>query len=196
MLRYFRNRIIFPIKNNTGNIIGFAGREIENKQPKYLNTPNGLLYNKSKVLYNIDKAQIAIREKEEVIITEGYTDAIRLHSVGKENVVALGGTSFTNEQVLFLRRLTQKAILIFDSDENKSGQNALRKSARALMKNNFDVFTYRGIGTGEDPDSYFAANTYDAGNVIPYLMYEIEIAQIDAHNPSRSKETLGFLASL
>ena len=170
---FFRNRLIFPIKNTTGNIVAFSGRTItdseNSKAQKYINSPASEIYNKSKELYGFYEAIKAIHKEQSVIIVEGYTDCLRMHSIGIMNVVALCSLSLTDHQIGAIKKHTDKVILILDSDQAGSGQNGMHKIAENLIKNEFNVYTYEGIPRGEDPDSYFAANDYSSENEIFYL---------------------------
>lgn len=114
----YRNRIIFPIHNNTGKIIGFGARIIgkNDKAPKYINTPENEIYVKSKVLYGIYFARQAIDKADECLLVEGYTDVISLHQAGIENVVASGGTSLTIDQLRNIKKYTNNLTIIYDGD--------------------------------------------------------------------------------
>lgn len=112
----FRNRLIFPIKDIKGRVIGFGGRALDDSLPKYLNSPQTVLFDKSSVLYGIDRAQAAIRLKDSVVIMEGYMDAIAAHQFGFENTVASLGTALTNKQISILRRLSKNIIVALDAD--------------------------------------------------------------------------------
>ena len=112
----FRNRLIFPIKDIKGRAIGFGGRALDDSLPKYLNSPQTALFDKSGVLYGIERAQSAIRLKDSVVITEGYMDAIAAHQFGFENTVASLGTALTGRQISLLRRLSKNIIVALDAD--------------------------------------------------------------------------------
>lgn len=120
----FRNRIMFPIKDALGRIVGFSGRVLDDSLPKYLNSPESELFRKSELLYGLDRARSAVRSSREVIVVEGYTDVIALHQVGLENAVAALGATLTSEQADQLERLDARTVyLAFDSDE--AGQKAI-----------------------------------------------------------------------
>ncbi len=112
----FRNRLIFPIKDIKGRVIGFGGRALDDSLPKYLNSPQTVLFDKSSVLYGIDRAQAAIRLKDSVVIMEGYMDVIAAHQFGFENTVASMGTALTSKQISILRRLSKNIIVALDAD--------------------------------------------------------------------------------
>jgi len=142
----FRGRIMFPIKNGQGRTVGFGGRIFEQayndpekiKQVgKYINTPQTLLYNKSQILYGLDKAKNAIRGLGECILVEGNLDVIASYQAGVENVVATSGTALTEEQVKIIKRLTDKVILAFDMDQ--AGIDAMQKSVDITLKNGFNI---------------------------------------------------------
>jgi len=114
----FRGRAIFPIHNVTGKAIAFGARILvqDKNQPKYINSPETELYNKSKVLYGLFQAKQKIRQAENCYLVEGYTDVISLHQAGIENVVSTSGTALTEDQVKLLKRYTQNVTLLFDGD--------------------------------------------------------------------------------
>jgi DNA primase len=114
----FRNRIIFPFFNLSGQIVGFGGRRLnENDQPKYLNSPESKIYKKGEILYGLYQAISLIREKKAVLIVEGYFDLLRMVNVGIQNVVASSGTAMTESQARLLKRYTDTVIFVYDSDE-------------------------------------------------------------------------------
>lgn len=113
----FRHRIMFPILDYHGNVVGFTARAMNKEEStKYINTPQTLIYNKSQVLYGLDKAKKAIREKGYVILVEGNMDVIASHKAGIKNVVASSGTSLTTDQIKILKRHTENLALCFDAD--------------------------------------------------------------------------------
>jgi DNA primase len=132
----FRNRLIIPIRDERGRAIGFGGRILDpNDTPKYLNSPQTPLFDKSKTLFALDLAKHAIREGETAVIVEGYMDAVQAHQAGFTNVVAQMGTAITETQLKMLARSAKKIILALDSDA--AGQNATRRSlevARAALQ--------------------------------------------------------------
>lgn len=112
----FRNRVIFPIRDRQGRILGFGGRTLGDVQPKYLNSPQTLLFDKSSVLYGLDLAEEAIRAQRTAIVVEGYLDAITAHQFGYTNTVASLGTALTERQGKLLRRLADRILLALDAD--------------------------------------------------------------------------------
>lgn len=120
----FRDRIVFPIKDALGRVVGFSGRILEEGTPKYLNSPESEVFRKSELLYGLDRARAPIRETGEVVVVEGYTDVMALHQVGVTNAVAALGATLTTEQADALERLDARTVyLAFDADE--AGQRAI-----------------------------------------------------------------------
>ena len=150
---FFRDRVMFPIRNLSGKVIGFGGRILQKnvKAPKYINTPETDVYNKSKVLFGAFHAKQAIRRHDECIITEGYTDVISLHQSGIENVVASSGTSLTVDQIRLIKRYTPNAKMLFDGDA--AGTKAALRGIDLLLEQDLNVKVVL-LPDGEDPDSY------------------------------------------
>lgn len=137
----FRNRLMIPIRDERGRVVGFGGRALSpNDNPKYMNSPQSPLFDKSRLLFGLDRAKAAIRETETVIIVEGYMDAIQAHQHGYNNVVAQMGTALTEAQLrLIAPRYAKRIILALDADN--AGQNATRRSievARNTLKADYD----------------------------------------------------------
>ncbi len=112
----FRNRLVFPIRDIKGRVIGFGGRALDDSLPKYINSPQTILFDKSSVLYGIDRARIAIKQKDSVVITEGYIDVIAAHQHGFENTLAPMGTALTDRQLSLIKQLTKNIVLALDAD--------------------------------------------------------------------------------
>jgi DNA primase len=143
----FRGRIIFPINDLSGRVVGFGGRVRPGKEEegaKYLNTPTTFLYDKSRVLYGLDKARGKIREKGQVILVEGYTDVIASHQAGFSNTVSVSGTALTPYQAETLRRYTEKIIVAFDMDE--AGRSATQRSIDLLQEKGFLIRIINVVG--------------------------------------------------
>jgi len=142
----FRGRLIFPIRDRQGRIIGFGGRVLDDSQPKYLNTAETAVFQKSRVIYGLDRAYRAIRAAQRVVIVEGYMDVIAAHQHGFTNVVACMGTSLTPEQLRQLQRFTDNYVLALDADT--AGQQAtvrgLNRARQALVRINKPRLTATG----------------------------------------------------
>ncbi len=154
----FRGRVMFPIHNLTGKVIGFGGRILskEKSTAKYVNSPESDIYNKSKSLYGIFFARNAIVKQDNCYLVEGYTDVISLHQTGIENVVASSGTSLTVEQIKLIKRFTPNITILYDGDAA-----GIKASFRGI-----DLILYQGMNVkivlfpeGEDPDSFARSHT-------------------------------------
>lgn len=158
---FFRNRVIFPIHNLTGKPIAFAGRHLtsDSKSPKYINSPETELYQKSKTLYGLHLAKKSIRDKNNCFLVEGYTDVMALHQAGIENVVASSGTSLTEDQVHVLKRFTQQVSLLYDGDS--AGIKAAMRGIDLLIQGGLDVKIIL-IPGNEDPDEFIRKIGADA----------------------------------
>ncbi|GKS68917.1 DNA primase [Nitrosomonas sp. PY1] len=154
----FRDRIIFPIVNLKGRIIGFGGRVIEQGEPKYLNSPETALFGKGRELYHLFSARRAIREVDRVIVVEGYMDVIALSQYSIDYAVATLGTAITSFQIQRLMRQTDNIIFCFDGDNagRKAAWRALENSLEFLSDNKYLSFLF--LPEGEDPDSYVSRN--------------------------------------
>ncbi len=151
----FRNRIVFPIRDLAGRILGFGGRVLGEELPKYVNTPETPVYRKGDSLFGVDVAAASIREKGLVILVEGYLDVIALHQAGIRNVVGVLGTALTKEQARRIKRLTTKCVLIFDSDE--AGTKAALRSGMIFLEEGFTCLV-APLDADEDPDSFLRKN--------------------------------------
>ena len=150
---FFRDRVMFTIHNLTGKVIAFAGRTLskEKKIPKYINSPETEIYVKNKVLYGAYFAKRAIRQEDECIIVEGYTDVISLHQAGIENVVASSGTSLTSGQIRLIKRYTPNIKILYDGDP--AGIKAALRGLDLVLAQDMNVKVVL-LPKGEDPDSY------------------------------------------
>jgi len=128
----FRNRLIFPIRNIQGNVTGFGGRALDDSLPKYLNSPQTPVFDKSSSLYGIDRAKTAIRQKDQAVIVEGYVDVLVAHQYGYSNVIASMGTAMTHKQLAILKGLTRNLILALDADT--AGEIAIFRSGELIDK--------------------------------------------------------------
>lgn len=147
----FRNRVIIPIKNPRGKIVGFGGRILGNGEPKYLNTAETIFFNKRYLLFAFDLAQKSMRDKGYAVIVEGYMDAISLHAAGINNVVASMGTAFSEQQAGILRRNVSEVIFCYDSDD--PGRNASVRAVSIAKAVNLKVKVAIVPGA-KDPDEF------------------------------------------
>ncbi len=147
----FRRRIVFPIANESGKVVAFAGRALGDDQPKYLNSPETPIYIKGRVLYHMDGAGSGIRKLDFAILVEGYMDCIAVASCGIENVVASCGTSLTEGQVRLLTRYSRKVVVNYDPDS--AGVAATERSLALLLEGGFEAKVLALPG-GLDPDSF------------------------------------------
>lgn len=149
----FRNRVMFPIHNVTGKVVGFGARILitDKKQPKYINSPETDLYNKSKILYGLFQAKQSIRQEDNCYLVEGYTDVISMHQAGISNVVSSSGTALTEDQIKLIKRFTQNVTVIFDGDA--AGIKASIRGIDMLLEGGLNVRAV-ALPEGEDPDSY------------------------------------------
>ena len=150
---FFRGRIIFPIHNITGRIIGFGGRTLrtDKKVAKYFNSPESDIYNKSNVLYGLFQSKNEIIKIDSCLLVEGYTDVISLHHNGIKNAVSSSGTSLTEGQIRLIKRFTNNVVILYDSDP--AGINASFRGVDMILKAGLNVKVVL-FPEGEDPDSY------------------------------------------
>jgi DNA primase len=148
----FRGRLVFPIRDRAGYVVGFGARALDDSLPKYLNSPQTAVFDKSAVLYGIDQAKKAIREQGYAVIVEGYVDVLMAHQHGRNNVVASMGTALTEKQIRVIKKLTKRLVLALDADA--AGDQATLRGLE-LAKETFDrravpVPTWRGLIHYED----------------------------------------------
>ncbi len=146
----FWNRLLFPIQDLRGRVVGFGGRILDDGEPKYLNSPESEVFHKGRLLYNLHAAKHAIRKEERALVVEGYFDVLRLVESGVEEVVAPLGTSFTEEQARLLKRFTKNVTLLYDSDP--AGLRATFRAADELLRAGLRV-SVATLPQGEDPDT-------------------------------------------
>jgi len=201
----FRNRLMFPIRDVKGRVVGFGGRALDDSIPKYLNSPQSLLFDKSSIIYGIERASAAVKQHDSVVITEGYMDALAAHQFGFENTVASMGTALTEKQISTLRKLTRNIIVALDADA--AGLEATARSITTideqipkehwmpwiepktyseLVKHEVQVVEITG---GKDPDEIirsspdkWAALLKESQPIIDFTLKK-EIANIDKNNP-------------
>lgn len=154
----FRNRIMFPIWDKDGKVIGFGGRVLGNEHPKYLNSPDSKLFNKSYILYGFHLARANIRKKNEAILFEGYVDVISAWKAGIDNGIATLGTALTDEQAKLIRRNAETVVLCYDSDQ--AGLKATYRSISILEKIGCYVKVAK-LPDGLDPDDYIQQHGSD-----------------------------------
>ena len=157
---FFRNRLMFPIFDITGRIIAFSGRILSNSDenlPKYINSPESVIYSKKNILFGLNFALPHIRQQDSVVIVEGYADVIKLHQLGILHVVASCGTALTDEQIRLLGRNTRNFCLLYDSDA--AGQAAAEKNGKRITEVAFNAYTLTlpgdEAGNKQDPDTFF-----------------------------------------
>lgn len=147
----FRERIIFPIMDTTGKVIAFGGRALGDQQPKYLNSPESMLFNKSRVLYNMHQARPHIRKQQKVVLFEGYVDVIKAWEAGVVNSIATMGTALTPDHVAIIQRNVEQVTICYDGDS--AGQQAAHSSIPLFEEAGLRVKVAM-IPDGQDPDEY------------------------------------------
>jgi len=176
----FRGRVMFPIHNFTGRIIGFGGRTLKTDKnvPKYVNSPESDIYHKSNVLYGLFQAKKAIREADNCYLVEGYADVLSVHQAGVENVVASSGTSLTTEQIRLIGRFTQNVTILYDGDA--AGIKASLRGLDMILEEGLNVKVVN-FPDGHDPDSYMhkvgagAFKIYIENNRKDFILYKADI---------------------
>ena len=192
----FRRRIMFPIANESGKVVAFGGRALGDDLPKYLNSPETPIYSKSSILYHLDRAKEALRQRDFAVLVEGYMDAIAVARTGTSNVVASCGTSLTETQVKLLTRFTRRIVVNYDPDN--AGQAATERSLTLLLEQGADVRVLALPG-GKDPDSFIrsesaAAYTKLLSEAPPYVDYLIARArQMDLTTAEGKLRAVNFL---
>ncbi|MGB0165639.1 MAG: DNA primase [Luteibaculum sp.] len=194
---FYRGRVIFPIHNISGQVLGFGARTLkaDKKIPKYLNSPENELYNKSKVLYGLYQAKNHITREDTCYLVEGYTDVISLHQAGVKNVLASSGTSLTADQVKLIKRYTKNVVILFDGDAA-----GIKASFRGI-----NLFLQEGLAVkaclfpdGEDPDSFANSHSTEelkqflSDNAKDFVSFKTEILKGD----SKSDDPLSKVAIL
>jgi DNA primase len=191
----YRGRIIFPIHNQSGKILGFGARIIKSndRAPKYINTPENEIYNKSKILYGAFFARTAIDKADECLLVEGYTDVVSLHQAGIENVVASGGTSLTTDQVRLIKKYTNNLTIIYDGDN--AGIKAALRGLELALDEGLNVKLLL-IPDKEDPDSYVnkigasAFLEFIAKEKKDFILFQLELTLKEIGNDSAKKAGL------
>jgi DNA primase len=191
----YRDRIIFPIHNTTGKIIGFGARQIakNDRSPKYINTPENEIYVKSRILYGSYFARTAIDKANECLLVEGYTDVVSLHQAGIENVVASGGTSLTIDQLRLVKKYTQNLTIIYDGDA--AGVKAALRGLDMALEEGLNVQLVL-IPDNEDPDSYVNKVGPDAFRAFvqsakkDFILFQLEVQLKEVGNDLNKKNSL------
>lgn len=150
----FWNRLLIPIHDLQGRVVGFGGRLLGDGEPKYLNSSDNKVFHKGKLLYNLHHAKQSIRRKENAVVVEGYFDVLKLGQVGVENVVASLGTAFTRDQASLLKRYTKEVTILYDSD--RAGLKATFRAADVMLEAGLRVMVAT-LPEGEDPDTLAAS---------------------------------------
>jgi DNA primase len=198
----FRNRLMFPIHNQSGRVVAFGGRRLPPERddtPKYLNTAETPIYHKGRLLYALHMARDSAKEKSFLIVVEGYADAMRMHAAGLTNTVATAGTALTEEQARLMLRLVKSVTLLYDSDT--AGAAATLRGADILVENGLHVMV-AALAAGEDPDSYVLKYGAPAmqkviAEAIPLLDFKMQNTALNAGsvaNPAQRAEALASLA--
>jgi len=179
----FKERTMFPIQSYSGRTLGFGGRAFNpNAKAKYLNSPETLIYHKSKVLYGLNYSKNAIGKEGVCYIVEGYTDVISMHQNGIENVVSASGTALTLEQIKLINRLANNVVLLFDGDN--AGIKATYKSINMILKEGMNV-KIAAFPEGEDPDSFSKKLSTDdfkeflTNEAVDFIDYKIKISDLN-----------------
>lgn len=183
----FRGRVMFPIHNFTGRIIGFGGRTLvtDKKVPKYVNSPESDIYHKSNVLYGLFQAKKAIRDLDNCYLVEGYADVLSVQQAGIENVVASSGTSLTTEQIRLIGRFAKNVTILYDGDA--AGIKASLRGLDMILEEGLNVKVVL-FPDGHDPDSYVQKlgssefKTYIENNQRDFILYKTNILLKDAGN--------------
>lgn len=176
----FRGRVMFPIHNFTGRVIGFGGRTLKTDKnvPKYVNSPESEIYHKSAVLYGLFQAKKAIRDADNCYLVEGYADVLSVHQASIENVVASSGTSLTVEQIRLIGRFTQNVTILYDGDA--AGIKASLRGLDMILEEGLNVKVVN-FPDGHDPDSYMhkvgagAFKLYIENNRKDFILYKADI---------------------
>ena len=180
----FHERVIFPIHSFSGRVLGFGGRSLLiNKKAKYLNSPESLIYYKSKVLYGLYQSKSSIAKENNCFIVEGYTDVISMHQNGIDNVVSASGTALSLDQLKLINRITENITLLFDGDN--AGVKATYRTINLALEQGMTVKIVI-FPEGEDPDSYSKKNninefkSYLTTNSLDFVDYKIIMSKLNS----------------
>lgn len=191
----YAGRVIFPIQNQSGKVIGFGARILKSnaKTAKYINTPENPIYNKSKTLYGIFQAKKMISQLDECLLVEGYTDVISLHQGGIENTVASSGTSLTEGQLYMIKRYTKNVTILYDGDA--AGIKAALRGMDMALEIGMHVQMVL-LPENHDPDSFIKAEgasyfiDYIKNNKKDFILFRLETSLVEAKNDSVKKAQL------
>ena len=173
----FRERIMFPSTDARGNVVGFGARAMrDNQRPKYLNTADGELYHKRKVLFGLDRARAAAARIGSVILVEGYTDVLALHQAGLDNTVGIMGTALTEEQIAVLQRIANTLVLCLDAD--RAGQDAMLRAAQLTDRRKLELRVV-ALPDGTDPAELIERAGADAlrelvASSVPFVKFHVD----------------------
>ena len=188
----YRGRVIFPVHNSSGKVLGFGARILKStdRAPKYINTPENEIYIKSKILYGSYFARQAIDKADECLLVEGYTDVISLHQAGIENVVASGGTSLTVDQIRLIKKYSNNLTIVYDGDA--AGVKAALRGLDMALEEGLNVKLLL-IPDGDDPDSYVnnvgpaAFKEFIQRNKKDFIIFQLQVELKDAGNDTVKK---------
>lgn len=196
----FRNRLMFPIHNPGGQVIAFGGRTMDEKDPaKYMNSPETILYSKSRVFYGLDKTQKTIRKAGTSILVEGYMDFLQLYQAGITNVLAVAGTAFTENHVHQIRKLTRKILLMYDGDT--AGREASVRAGYLLLRGGIEPLIVT-VPNDLDPDDWVRKDGVKAiyekiKTALPLINYHIQLSGVNKMSPAeRSQFTRGMITEV
>ena len=191
----FRSRIIFPIKSMSGRVLGFGGRILDNSKniAKYINSPESLIYQKSKVLYGIFEGKQSIVKNDNCFLVEGYTDVIKMHQSGITNVVSSSGTALTENQIRLISRLTKNITVLFDGDA--AGSRAALRGIDLILAQDMNVQVCN-LPNGEDPDSFVSEKKLEDiqdffnSNSKDFIVYKASLLLKDSDNDPVKKASV------
>ncbi len=192
----FKNRIMFPIKSISGRVLGYGARIMSStrKVAKYINSPEGEVYHKSKVLYGLFESKTFIIKEDNCYLVEGYTDVIQLHQKGIKNVVSSSGTALSSDQIMLIKRLTGNITIIFDRDQ--AGISATTRGIDLILEHGMNVRICK-LQEGEDPDSLARENSLDfikdyiKNNSVDFINFKASLLAKDYENePSKKAEVI------
>lgn len=194
---YFRGRVIFPIMNLQGKIIAFGGRVLDDSLPKYINSPETAVYSKGQHLYGLFQAKKSIRQKNQIIIMEGYTDVLMSHQYGVENAVGSLGTALTTRQIDLIRRYADEVIIAFDSDT--AGKNATLRSLNLIKKVGLKV-RILSLPAESDPADILLKKGKEyfdnlIKNALPLIDYKLKVL-MQQHNYKSSEGKIEIVKGL